>query len=906
MAAESGGAQNRALALSTVAFTFCFAVWTLFAIIGVPIKAQLGLTETQFGLLVATPVLTGSLTRLMLGIWTEQYGGRLVFTAQMLLTAISTWLLTRADSYPTFLVAALGVGLSGGSFAVGVAYVSRWFPKEKQGTALGIFGAGNVGAAVTKFCAPLVMVAFGWEAVAHIWAGALAAMAVVFWLFARDDPQMAERRRSGARPPSVAEQLAPLRKLQVWRFSLYYFFVFGAFVALALWLPHYMVDVYHVDIRTAGMSAAAFSLSASLFRAYGGHLADRYGARAVMYMTFGFSMILLFMLSYPPADYVIHGRDGPITFSTSMGFVPFIFTIFVLGFFMSLGKAAVYKHIPVYYPEHVGAVGGLVGMIGGLGGFVLPIIFGSLLDLTGIYTSCFAFLFLLVALALTWMHFSIRAMERSAQGRTLDELPALPEFQEIHEPAKHSMAGVIEDWRPEDAAFWEANGRRIARRNLWISIPALLLAFSVWMVWSVVVARLPAIGFDFAAGQLFWLAALPGLSGATLRIFYSFMVPIFGGRLWTAFSTASLLLPALGIGYAVQNPDTPYLIFLVLALLCGFGGGNFASSMANISFFFPKAEKGNALALNAGLGNLGVSVMQFLVPIVITMGVFGALGGQPQEMSDGGRLWMQNAGFIWVPFIIASTVAAWVGMNDIASAKASFADQAIIFTRKHNWLMCILYTGTFGSFIGYSAGFPLLTKLQFPEVNALQFVFLGPLVGALSRAGTGWVSDKYGGGRVTFWSFVGMIAAVFGVIFFLGIKESPGAFWGFFACFMALFLLTGIGNASTFQMIPVIMGREVPRLMPELKGTALQRQTDRESAAIIAFTSAIAAYGAFFIPKAYGTSISMTGGPVAALWGFLAFYVACLMLTFFYYTRPGGLLHAIEHGRGEPRLAPAH
>jgi NNP family nitrate/nitrite transporter-like MFS transporter len=900
----TAGDQQRALWLSTIAFTICFAVWMLFSIIGLAIRDELGLSQTQFGILVATPVLTGSLTRLILGIWTEQYGGRLVFPTQMLLTAVAVWFLTYAETYTMFLVAALGVGLAGGSFAVGVAYVSRWFPRERQGTALGIFGMGNVGAAVTKFLAPFVMVAYGWEAVAHIWAGALVVMAILFFILAKDDPSLARRKASGEAPATIMQQLEPLKNLQVWRFSLYYFFVFGGFVALALWMPNYLVNVYAVDVKVAGMAAAMFSLSASIFRAYGGHLSDRFGARTVMYWTFGFALVFLFMLSYPPTDYVIHGREGPIAFSTRMGFAPFIVTIFALGFFMSLGKAAVYKHIPVYYPDRVGAVGGLVGLVGGLGGFVLPIVFGMLLDVTGIWTSCFAFLFLIVGIALAWMHVAVRRMEMSARGVSLDRLPELPEFAEMHEPGVHAMPRTIEDWRPEDPAFWEETGRPIARRNLWISIPALLLAFSVWMVWSVVVARLPAIGFDFAPSQLFWLAALPGLSGATLRIFYSFMVPIFGGRLWTTLSTASLLLPALGIGYAVQNPETPYFIFLVLALLCGFGGGNFASSMANISFFFPKAEKGNALALNAGLGNLGVSVMQFLVPIVITMGVFGALGGAPQEMSDGGRLWMQNAGFVWVPFILAATIAAWLGMNDIADAKASFADQAVIFSRKHNWLMCILYTGTFGSFIGYSAGFPLLTKLQFPDVNALQFVFLGPLVGALSRAATGWVSDKYGGGRVTFWVFAGMIAAVFGVIFFLGIKEQPGAFWGFFACFMALFLLTGVGNASTFQMIPVIMGREVPRLMPQLKGDDVRRQADRESAAIIAFTSAIAAYGAFFIPKAYGTSIAMTGGPIAALWGFLGFYVICLALTFLYYTRPGGLLHDIERRRGAPSLAP--
>ena len=889
--------KSRALGLSTIAFTVCFAVWTIFSIIGVAIKQELGLSELQFGLLVATPILTGSLTRLILGVWTEKYGGRLVFSAQMILTGLATWALTLAHTYTMYLIAALGIGLAGGSFIIGVAYVSRWYEAGKQGTALGIFGAGNVGAAVTKFVAPFVMVAYGWQGVAQIWAAGIAAMGVLFFLFAKDDPELVERRKAGVKAPSLAEQFAPLKNLQVWRFSLYYFFVFGAFVALALWMPHYLIDVYGMDIETAGMSAAAFSLSASIFRAYGGHLSDRFGARAVMYWCFGFSLIFLFMLSYPPTDYIIQGKDGVIHFSTEMGRWPFVITLFALGFFMSLGKAAVYRHIPVYYPKHVGAVGGLVGMIGGLGGFALPLAFGALLDLTGIYTTCFVLLFVIVAISLAWMHLSVRAMERAAHGEALDSLPELPEMQPIHIPGKTVMQKTLDEWYPEEKSFWQEKGKAIAHRNLWISIPALLLAFSVWMVWSMVVARLPAIGFDFTPGQLFWLAALPGLSGATLRIFYSFMVPIFGGRLWTTISTASLLLPAMGIGYAVQNPETPYLIFMTLALLCGLGGGNFASSMANIAFFFPKAEKGHALALNAGLGNLGVSVMQFLVPIVITMGVFGAMGGDAVTLSDGQQLWIQNAGFVWVPFIIAATIAAWLGMNDITDAKASFRDQAIIFSRFHNWIMCILYTGTFGSFIGYSAGFPLLTKLMFPEVNALQYVFLGPLVGALSRAGTGWVSDRFGGGRVTFWTFAGMIVAVFGVIAFLPADGMGGSFLGFFASFMALFFLTGVGNASTFQMIPAIMGHEIPRLMPNLDATTSRKQAERESAAIIAFTSAIAAYGAFFIPKAYGTSIAMTGTPVMALWAFLIFYVICLVLTWVFYTRPGGVLHDFERGR---------
>jgi MFS transporter, NNP family, nitrate/nitrite transporter len=452
---------------------------------------------------------------------------------------------------------------------------------------------------------------------------------------------------------------------------------------------------------------------------------------------------------------------------------------------------------------------------------------------------------------------------------------------------------LISQWEPETPAFWQTKGKATANRNLWISIPALLLAFAVWMVWSVVVVNLPNIGFQYSTNQLFWLAGLPGLSGATLRIFYSFMVPIFGGRKWTTISTASLLIPAIGIGFAVQDPTTSYPTMLILALLCGFGGGNFASSMANISFFFPKAQKGYALGMNAGLGNLGVSVVQFVVPLVITAAVFGGLGGDPQVWTKAGvtkQMWLQNAGFIWVPFIAMTTVAAWFGMNDLASANASFADQAVIFKRKHNWLMCWLYLGTFGSFIGYSAGFPLLMKSQFPDVNPLQFAFLGPLVGALSRVAGGWVSDKLGGAVVTFWTFIAMIAAVVGVIFFLPHAGTSGNFWGFFWMFMMLFAGTGVGNASTFRMIPVIFLTERQRAAAG-KGAPAQAQAipeaNKEAAAVLGFSSAVAAYGAFFIPKSYGTSIALTGGPEAALWCFVAFYVTCIAITWWCYSRKG-------------------
>jgi NNP family nitrate/nitrite transporter-like MFS transporter len=897
------GTQAGILSLSTLSFTICFAVWTIFSIVGIQIKADLGLNETQFGLLIGTPILTGSLIRLALGIWTDQYGGRIVLTLVMLSAAAATVLLTYAYDYPTYLLAALGVGIAGGSFSVGIAYVSRFFPKERQGLALGIFGMGNVGAAVTKFLAPTIMVVYGWHTVAYVWAAAIAIMGILFYLFAADDPDLTARHKDKRPPVSFWSQLEPLKNIQVWRFSLYYFFVFGAFVALALWLPRYLMGMYQLDVQTAGLIGAAYSIPGSLFRAYGGHLSDRYGARTVMYWTFTVSVIALFLLSYPPTSYVVDGIAGKIEFRIATGLVPFIAIIFVLGFFMSLGKAAVYKHIPVYYPNNVGSVGGLVGLIGGLGGFVLPILFGVLNDLTGIWQSCFMLLFAITAAALLWMHAAIRRMEQDAAGHILEKLPELPELQEAHQTARvvEPPPRLLTDWRPDEPKFWSETGARIARRNLWISIPALLLSFSVWMVWSVVVAKLPAIGFNYTPDQLFWLAALPGLSGATLRIFYSFMVPIFGGRMWTTLATWSLILPALGIGFAVQNPETPYIAFLGLALLCGLGGGNFASSMSNISFFFPKAEKGNALALNAGLGNLGVSVVQFVVPLVITAGVFGWFGGEPQAAAgaDGvqTQIWLQNAGFIWVPFIVVSAFAAWFGMDDIASAKASFSEQAVIFQRKHNWIMCWLYTGTFGSFIGYSAGFPLLAKLEFPEINALQYAFLGPLVGAVSRSLTGWVSDRYGGGRVTFWVFIAMIVGVAGVLFFLGIKDQPGAFWGFFASFVFLFLATGVGNASTFQMIPVIMRQEMARLMPAADANARLRQADKESAAIIGFSSAIAAYGAFFIPKAYGTSIGLTGSAETALWGFLIFYVTCVMVTWWVYTRPGGVLYAAENGR---------
>ncbi len=418
--------QSFALSLSTIAFTICFAVWTIFAIIGVQIKQDMGLNDTQFSLLIGTPILTGSLIRLVLGIWADQYGGRPIFMAVMLSSAFFTWCLIYSDTYEMMLLTALGVGISGGSFVVGIAYLSKWYDKAHQGTALGVYGMGNIGAAVTKFIAPFVMVAYGWHAVAQIWAVALVAIAVIFWFFTKDEPQIKAQKQSKAAPKSMMQALAPLKKLQVWRFSLYYFFVFGGFVALALWLPRYYVGVYGMDIKQAGMLAASFSVAGSLFRAIGGWMSDKYGARMVMYWTFSVCVICCFILSYPATDYTVHGIRENISFSFGIGFIPFTVVLFVLGFFMAMGKAAIYKHIPVYYPDNVGSVAGIVGLIGGLGGFFLPLAFGIMNDLIGVWTSCFMLLFLLVFIALIWMHVTILWMERN-----LKKSKYLPELQDV-------------------------------------------------------------------------------------------------------------------------------------------------------------------------------------------------------------------------------------------------------------------------------------------------------------------------------------------------------------------------------------------------------------------------------------------------------------------------------------------
>ncbi len=465
------------------------------------------------------------------------------------------------------------------------------------------------------------------------------------------------------------------------------------------------------------------------------------------------------------------------------------------------------------------------------------------------------------------------------------EIATLPPID--HTCTASAAGSAIELWNPEDHEFWRIRGQYVARRNLVFSIFAEFLAFSVWQLWSILVVKFPALGFPFDTNQLFWLAAVPGLTGATLRIPYALAVSRLGGRNWTLISTALLLLPAIGIGYCVQDPHTSYGVFLTLALLCGFGGGSFASSMANINHFFPKRLKGVALGLNAAGGNIGVSVVQWLAPLAMVVPLFGAWGGAPQILSGTQSVWLQNVAWIWVPLIAMALLTTWFFMDNLPVAKASFKEQIPVFKQKHSWILSWMYLGTFGSFIGYSAGFPLLIKSQFAGVNPLQFAFLGPLVGAMIRPVGGWLADKFGGARVTFWNFILMTVATLGVVYFLNIKDQPGAFAGFFVMFMILFFAAGIGNGSIYRMVPVIFLtlRQRKQATHSVSGSDLAQLANKEAGVAIGLTSAIAAYGAFFVPKSYGSAIALTGTPQMALLGFVGFYVTCLVINWWFYFR---------------------
>src|SRR5437763_12865223 len=441
----------------------------------------------------------------------------------------------------------------------------------------------------------------------------------------------------------------------------------------------------------------------------------------------------------------------------------------------------------------------------------------------------------------------------------------------------------ISDWNPEDEKFWESRGKFIARRNLIWSIFAEHLGFSIWLLWSIVATKLPQAGFQYTTDQLFQLVALPGLIGSLIRFPYAFAVTIFGGRNWTIFSAAVLFIPTIALAYFVTQPDTPFWLMLLVAATAGLGGGNFASSMANISFFYPDRIKGWALGLNAAGGNIGVSGVQLLTPLLLGFGFVSLYQATPT--AEG--LYLQNAGLMWLLPLIIAVIGAYFFMNNLTSARSSFRDQLAIVARKHTWVMSYIYIGTFGSFIGYSAAFPLLLKTQFPAVT-VAIAFLGPLVGSLSRPLGGLLADKIGGAKVTFWNFIAMGAATLGVMYFVEIKS----FAGFLAMFLILFVTTGIGNGSTYRMIPSIFREEK---FKEAKGAgeagrlSAIKSAAVESAAALGFIGAIGACGGYPIPRGFGASIATTGSPHLALAVFLAFYVTCIASTWWYYLRKSTL-----------------
>jgi len=430
----------------------------------------------------------------------------------------------------------------------------------------------------------------------------------------------------------------------------------------------------------------------------------------------------------------------------------------------------------------------------------------------------------------------------------------------------HSARGRwIDRWDPEDPTFWADGGRRIAQRNLAASVFAEFLGFAVWAVWSIVVPQLPAAGFAFSVDQMFWLIAVPSLVGATLRIPYTFAVPRFGGRNWTIVSALLLLLPTSAIAWAVQRPETPFGVMLGIAALAGVGGGNFASSMANISFFYPAREKGTALGLNAAGGNLGTAAVQFAVPLVIVAGA---------------GLSLERAGLMFIPFVLLAAFLAWRFMDNLTSAKADYRAFAAATRTRHTWIISFLYIGTFGSFIGYSGAFPTLLKGQFPEVTA-SIAFLGALVGSLARPLGGKLADRLGGTRVTIASFVAMALGALGAIAAL----RSHTFGLFLASFLTLFVATGVGNGSTYRMIPAVFRAGV------VGGAALDRAA-KAAAGCIGIAGAIGALGGFLIPRGFAMSTSRTGGLEAALWVFIGLYVVMAVVAWAVYHRRGAAMSA--------------
>jgi NNP family nitrate/nitrite transporter-like MFS transporter len=399
------------LIVSTLAFTVCFMVWMMFGVIGIPIKKALGLNATEFGLLTAMPVLTGSLIRVPLGIWTDKYGGRLVMALLMALTVPAIWLMSYATEYWHFLVIGLFVGLAGGSFSVGTPYVARWFPKSQQGFAMGIYGAGNSGAAVNKFVAPALVVAFGWAMVPQVYAAIMLGSVVLFWFFSYSDPAHLVPSHT-----KFSDQLKSLKDPRVLKYCQYYSIVFGGYVALSLWMVQYYVGEFGLDIRSAALLAACFSLPGGVLRAAGGWMSDKWGAHSVTWWVLWVSWICLFLLSYPQTDFTIATTTGPKTFHLGLNVYAFTGLMFILGIAFAFGKASVFKYISDDFTDNIGAISGMVGLAGGLGGFVLPILFGVLMDLTGIRSSAFMLMYGVVWVSLIWMYWT-EVRQREVMGK---------------------------------------------------------------------------------------------------------------------------------------------------------------------------------------------------------------------------------------------------------------------------------------------------------------------------------------------------------------------------------------------------------------------------------------------------------------------------------------------------------
>jgi NNP family nitrate/nitrite transporter-like MFS transporter len=443
--------------------------------------------------------------------------------------------------------------------------------------------------------------------------------------------------------------------------------------------------------------------------------------------------------------------------------------------------------------------------------------------------------------------------------------------------AGRERRGWLSVWTPEDASFWQTTGSRIAWRTLALTTLSLVLSFATWFAMSAVVVRLPNVGFQFTTTQLFWLTAMPGLAGGTLRILHTFLVPIFGTRAVISVATLLKLVPCLGLVLAVMNPATPFWMFMLLAFLAGMGGGDFSSYMPSTSLFFPKRLQGTALGIQAGIGNFGVSLVQFVTPWIIGFGAFAALGGPPQTFTKGDvskSIWLQNAFLVYVPFLVVLGIACWIGLRSVP-VRVAFKDQLDIFKNKHTWFCTVTYVMTFGSFSGLSAAFPLLIRTvygSFPGApDPLAWAFYGPLIGSTSRVIFGFVADRTGGAILTHVSGLALIALSAALVF-TGVltPASLDSFPLFVGIMLGLFLFTGIGNAATFRQYPLIFAH-----------------SPRQGAGVLGWTGAVAAYGPFLVSTLIGLSIDSSGSPNGFFLGAIGFYTLATAINWWFYTRKG-------------------